>query len=240
MAGAITGADGLSAFHFKDNYVEVDKTGGPWQVSHPDSTLLLSGFARASAEPDSLASLQLIGAANTVSIMEQQTVQPVKELGSSRYIMTTSNSPVTIQMNSLLISGPNLLKSLYRVATKNGLATVAGLDGVTDILQDGSLNASQVTGYGGWANLDYPWFSIPFGLAIVSRSITGVDIQSVYAEVCLIQQWAYRIQSGQTSIFTDVTIIADRVLPIRFDSSTLTTAPASNTEFSTATFSESG
>jgi len=61
-------------------------------------------------------------------------------------------------------------------------------------------------------------FSVPFGLAVVTRLITNEELNSVYAEVCLVQNWAWRVQAGQSMVFTDVTIIADRVLPIQFNS----------------------
>ena len=67
-----------------------------------------------------------------------------------------------------------------------------------------------------WNNLDYPIFSVPFGLAIISRSIAEEDVQSVYAECCLINSWNWSMQAGQAMVMTNVSIICDRVLPITF------------------------
>ena len=207
---------GASNFIFKDNYVNVDKTTSPHHVAHPDSTILLAGLARLSVNNGTTININdlfTVGTAQQISIQESQAVQPLKELGSSRFIMTTTNAPVGIQMNSLLINGPNLLKALYRAAL-----AVEGVD--LKATFNVSQFAAMADGAGGWCNLDYPIFSIPFGLGIISRSIASQDIMSIYAECCLVQSWTWSIASGQTSVMTNVTIIADRVLPISFGFST--------------------
>lgn len=205
--GYVTTPVDLGNFSFKDNYVLVEKTGAPHISAHPDSCLLLAGFARMGGAD--INEMQFIGTTSSLAVMESQAVNPLKELGSSRYIFTTNNNPVTIQANSLLINGANLLKALYAGARSLGLT---GLD-VNAQFSDMNPAGGK---YGGYCNLDYPIFSVPFGMAIVSRAVTGEDILSVYAECCLVQNWAWRLQAGQAAVFTDVSIICDRVLPFRF------------------------
>ena len=208
MAGAVTSVSELDAkFAFKDNYINNDKTSSPYRVAHPDATILASGPPRASsiATGSTGSEVNLVGATNSIAIMESQAVQPVKELGSARYIFGTNNNPVTIQMNSVLINGRNLLRTLY------ALGNIAGIF-QTDLERIGDVKNKDVL-----QNLDYPIFSVPFGLLVATRSISQEDISAVYAEMCIIQNWAWRIQAGQSTVFTDCTILADRVLPIQWE-----------------------
>jgi hypothetical protein len=215
----------LYNFSFKDNYVNVDKTGAPHKTAHPDNTVLFSGFARyvdngptfvGDTIPTSNNTLRMIGATTTLSVSDSQQVQPMKELGSSRFIMTTTNAPVTLSASSLLINGPNFLKALYTSAASIFPTEFASAFGDTS---GTTLAGSTVIGDpsdDGWANLDHPIFQIPFGIGIASRNVGGDDILAVYAECCLVQNWTYTIAAGQTSVFTNASIIADRIVPIKF------------------------
>jgi hypothetical protein len=218
---AITNSDSIGVFAHKDNYVLTDKTTAPFQTAHPDSTLLMAGFARLSAHGSGAdtRSFNLIGKTNSFQVADGKNVQPLKEFGSSRHIMTTSNMPVTIGLSEVVLNGPNLLRSLYSAAVNTGVVIGEnfGLAEIDTILSN--------TGTRAFVNLDYPIFDVPFGLAIVGRSTTGDDVQGIYAEVCVIQSWSWASQTGQTAQFANVNIIADRILPVRLnatDSSNIT------------------
>lgn len=176
-----------------------------YSSGHADETILLAGPARVKAVSDWTGNgLETIGVSFGCSWSESRNIQPMKIIGSSRNIFTTTSSnPVQISMNTMLMHGTSMLNNLYHNAR------LAGVD----------LSKLEIKPYAGatdnkvWSNLSSNVYNIPFGMGIIFRDSSKRIITGLYFELCYISQLSTTIQPGATSISQSVGFVADRVIP---------------------------
>lgn len=208
------------ADNYKDAFIQKHHDSTQMDVVLPDDCLVVSGPPRLlddsiaatlggidTSVPGSGGFFMPIGFITSLSITEARQVQPMKGLGSYRHVFTATNTPVQLQVERMMIEGPNLLRCLYYNCTE-------GINFYNKRFQEGNW----------YMNLEDDIYRIPFGLGIcytnpraLSRTATegnylgapGAD----YFEGCVIQSCSMSIQQGQTVIMENVSMYADRRVP---------------------------
>lgn len=161
---------------------------------------------------ENLPDFHIIGFANNVTHTETRQVQPLKALGSRRHIFSATNTPVQIQMTRFMILGINTLRSLYGSA-------LFGKDIYDRNSQYANISGSDDASW--FNNVEEDIFRVPIGIGIIYNSpatlagsmqrIAGAE----YFEACTLVSKNTSIQSGQTMVMEQVSLLADRAVPWR-------------------------
>jgi hypothetical protein len=207
---------------YKEQSIEMLHDASMFDLVSADDSILIAGPARLAdsyrgAEANGTA-LYVIGVCQNFSFNETSQIQPFKGIGSRRHLFTKTNSPVSAQMSRMLFNGKNLALALYSsTATQENLFSdgsgtndkaVQGGDSISD--------AKMLT------NIEEDLYRTPFGLGIIyhsprsahdANSGTGTAVGAEYIECCYLQSRSASVQSGQTVVMEQVSIIADRVVP---------------------------
>lgn len=224
MADNVT--TGLHDWRYQDNHVERILENSVYSAAHPDDCLVLVGPPRknllgatVAAGPgeatDSAGNIETnklfaIGMLQQFSMNQSRGVSPMSAIGSGRHFFVSGKAPIQMSMARLLLNGKNLLRAL---AHNYGL--LMG-DGKAEELFN-ALDEKPAGRYddGFMMNLDSELFMVPFGLMVVIRNKAHNQIGAFYVEVCLINTNGIQIVTGQPALMDNVSIIADRLRPIR-------------------------
>lgn len=220
MAGAdVRATTTLDQWSFQENYVERLMDNNAFTAAHPNNTLVLAGPARftpALSNPG--AQLLPLGMLQNMSIAQQRPVQPMSAIGSSRTFFAAGKSQVSFSIARLLVNGRNLLRALYTQAIQQGVA-VSSFDERPTRFDD----TEQF-----FLNLDSELFYIPFGLAVLFRSVAHDAVGAFYIELCMLSSMQTGFSAGQNIVMENVSGMADRIRPIYPNTLTgLTNAPSS-------------
>lgn len=213
MAGKPVGATfDVANWSFQENYVERLMDNAAFTAAHPNNTLVMAGPARipngGEGLQDSFAEVMLpIGMIQNMNIGHNRPVQPMQMLGSGRTFFLAGKGQVTFNIGRLWVNGRNLLRVLYHQAVKNELDVTKF--GEPPVSTPGGKKEEQF-----WLNLDSELFYIPFGLAVLFRSVTQDAVGAFYIELCMLNSWSTAFAAGQNLIMEQVSGLGDRVRPI--------------------------
>lgn len=213
MAGNPVGATTTAAeWSFQENYVERLMDNAAFTAAHPNNTLVLAGPARypkgGAADGNSFADAMLpLGMVQNMSIGNSAPVQPMQMLGSGRSFFLRGKGQVTFNMGRLWVNGRNLMRALYTQAVRNDLDVTRF--GEPPVSAPGGKKEEQF-----YLNLDSELFYIPFGIAVLFRSITHDTVGAFYIELCMLNQWSTSFAAGQPMIMENVSGMGDRIRPI--------------------------
>lgn len=199
----------------RDQHVERLLDNAAYTAAHPDDTLLLAGPARwldafPENDVDTVGSVLPIGMMQQFQIAQNTAVSPIPSIGTSRHIFTRSKTPVNWSMSRLWCNGRNLLRTLYHNAV------VAGLDPSTLPEPGAAVSGSQT-----YLNLDSELFFAPFGLMMVFRDRSRNPLGAYYLECCSISSWNLGVAAGTSMIASNVSGMADRVVPVDFTTTSI-------------------
>jgi hypothetical protein len=179
-------------------------------AAHPNNTMVLAGPARlptGNAAGSSFADVMLpVGMVAQMGVSCSKPLQPMQAVGSGRTFFLTGKGQVSFNIGRLWVNGRNLLRVLYTNAKQANI----------DFSKFGDSPAS----YGGtndekaWLNLDSELFYIPFGLAVIFRSVAQDTVGAFYIELCMLNSWNTSFGAGQNMIMENVSGMADRLKPI--------------------------
>jgi hypothetical protein len=213
----------IQDWNFQQNYVERIMDNAAFTAAHPNNTLVLAGPARLPKEnPDD--ALLPLGMVQQFNVGHNRPTQPMQMIGSGRTFFLSGKGQITFNIGRLWLNGRNLLRALYTSALANGL-DVQSFD-EAPVRRD---NDEQF-----YLNLDSELFYIPFGMAVLFRSVAHDAVGAFYIELCMLNSWSTGIAAGQNLVMEQVSGVADRIRPIFPD--TLvgdTDAPSSETIIST-------
>lgn len=198
--GATTSIDTWS---FQENYVERIMDNAAFTAAHPNNTLIMAGPARL-PNTDYNDALLPLGLVQNFNVGHNSPTQPMMMIGSGRMFFLKGKGQVTFNIGRLVVNGRSLLRALYTSALRNGLQ-------VQDF-DEPPMRASASEKF--WVNLDSELFYIPFGLAVLMRSVSHDPVAAYYVELCMINSWASGLAAGQNLIMENVTGVADRIRPI--------------------------
>lgn len=213
MAGNPVGTTfDVSNWSFQENYVERLMDNAAFTAAHPNNTLVLAGPARvpkgAAADENSFNEAMLpVGMVQNMNLGHNRPVQPMQMIGSARTFFVAGKGQITFNIGRLWVNGRNLLRVLYTQARRNGL----------DVTR---FDEPPVSAPGGTAeeqfylNLDSELFYIPFGLAVIFRSVSHDPVGAFYIELCMLNSWATALAAGQLLVMENVSGVADRLRPI--------------------------
>lgn len=199
----VNATNNLQDWAFQENYVERIMDNAAFTAAHPNNTLVLAGPARLPKDNYNEV-LQPVGMIQNLNVGHNRPTQPMMMLGSGRMFFLAGKGQITFNIGRLWVNGRNLLRVLYTSALRNGL-DVANFD--EPPIRE---NASEKF----WINLDSELFYIPFGLAVLFRSVSHDPVGAFYIELCMLNSWATGLAAGQNLIMENVTGVADRLRPI--------------------------
>jgi len=196
----------LTTWRFQDHYVERVMDNAAYTSAHPDDTLVMAGPARhtemLTGAPTGLNSLLAIGMLQMIQISQTKPSQPVQSIGSGRSFFISGKAQGSGTISRLFVNGRNLLRVLYHNARAGGLEIEKFDDKAADKATDQF-----------YTNLDSELYLIPWGLGVLFRTKAHDQIGGVYAELCMINNWAISFQAGPTAIAEQVSFMFDRLLP---------------------------
>ena len=213
MAGKPVGATfDVANWSFQENYVERLMDNAAFTAAHPNNTLVLAGPARIPQGgqdiESSFAEVMLpVGMIQNMNIGHNRPVQPMQMLGSGRTFFLAGKGQITFNIGRLWVNGRNLLRVLYHQAVRNELDVTRF--GEPPVSAPGGSRTEQF-----WLNLDSELFYIPFGLAVLFRSVAQDAVGAFYIELCMLNSWSTAFAAGQNLIMEQVSGLGDRVRPI--------------------------
>jgi hypothetical protein len=213
MAGnPVSATFDASQWSFQENYVERLMDNAAFTAAHPNNTLVLAGPARfpkgAAVDQNSFGSAMLpVGMVQNMNIGQMRPVQPMQMIGSARTFFLAGKGQVTFNIGRLWVNGRNLLRVLYTQAKRNDLDVTRF--GEPPVSAPGGSPDEQF-----YLNLDSELFYIPFGMAVLFRSVSHDAVGAFYIELCMLNSWATAFAAGQNLIMENVSGVADRIRPI--------------------------
>jgi hypothetical protein len=210
----------ISQWKFQENYVERLMDNAAFTAAHPNNTLVLAGPARIESVTNWATDMLPLGMVQNLNVGHNRPTQPMQMLGSGRTFFLAGKGQVTFNIGRLFVNGRNLLRALY---------TQALADPTFDV---GSFDESPVVGSktdNFWLNLDSELFYIPFGMAVVFKSVSHDIVGAFYIELCMLNSWSTGLAAGQNLIMEQVSGVADRIRPVLAENITTSTAPTSAT-----------
>jgi len=214
----------ISDWSFQENYVERLMDNAAFTAAHPNNTLVLAGPARygALAGGNWDNNLLPVGMVQNFNVGHNRPTQPMQMLGSGRTFFLAGKGQVTFNIGRLWVNGRNLLRVLMTQAKINDSGdpfSVANFD-ESPVAQGGSDQF--------WMNLDSELFYIPFGLAVVFRSVSHDPVGAFYIELCMLNSWSTGLAAGQNLVMEQVSGVADRIRPVLPQDIKKSTAPTSS------------
>lgn len=213
MAGKpVSATFDVSNWSYQENYVERLMDNAAFTAAHPNNTLVLAGPARmpkggADADNSFGAAMLPIGMIQNMNVGQGRPLQPMQAIGSGRSFFLSGKGQVTFNIGRLWVNGRNLLRVLYTQAVRNDLA-------VTDFGEPPVSTPGGSADEQFWLNLDSELFYIPFGMAVLFRSVSHDAVGAFYMELCMLNSWSTAFAAGQNLIMESVSGMADRVRPI--------------------------
>ncbi len=194
----------------QNNHVERFLDNAAYTAAHPDDTLLLVGPARHidvawEATPNSPLSMMPLGMTQQFQVAQNVPVAPMPSIGTARTFYTRSKGQLNWSMARLWCNGRNLLRALYHNA-RSSLTDQDLLTMPEPVIANGS---SQV-----FFNLDSEIFAAPIGLAVFFRDKSRRPLGAFYLESMMISSWSIGVAAGTGMIMSNVSGVADRILPI--------------------------
>jgi hypothetical protein len=207
--GPINATTRVDDWSFQENYVERLMDNAAFTAAHPNNTLVLAGPARkpktgAGSGASFADVMKPIGMLQQMQVGHQRPVQPMLAIGSGRNFFLAGKGQVTFNIARLMVNGRNLLRVLYTQAVQNGLNVTAFGDPPV-----ATANSEQT-----WLNMDSELFYIPFGLAVLFRSVMNDTVGAFYLELCMLNSWSTNFAAGQNAIMENTSGMADRLRPI--------------------------
>lgn len=214
-------SEDIGNWSFQENYVERLMDNAAFTAAHPNNTLVLAGPARYGAINDFGGHDRLlpIGMVQNFNVGHNRPTQPMQMIGSGRTFFLAGKGQVTFNIGRLWVNGRNLLRVLYTQALNNDF-NVGDFD-------DSPVAAGKADQF--WLNLDSELFYIPFGMAVIFRSVSHDPVGAFYIELCMLNSWSTGLAAGQNLIMEQVSGVADRIRPILPQDIRVSTAPSSTT-----------
>jgi len=233
MAGGrdIGVTESVDNWSFQENYVERLMDDAAYTAAHPNNTLVLAGPARfpsGVANPGS--TLLPLGMLQNFSVAQQRPVQPMMALGSGRSFFTAGKGQVSFSLSRLSVDGRNILRALYTQAIQSNLP-------VQDFDERPVRANREEQAY---MNLDSELFYIPFGIAVLLRSVSHSPVAAYYIENAMITSFQTGWGAGQNMIVDSISGIADRVRPIYPNTLTGSTGAPTAQQISSAMLGQPG
>lgn len=203
---------GLTTWRFQDHYVARVMDNASYTAAHPDDTLVLSGPARSddaradSADGLSLTSLLAIGGLQSFQFNQGKSLQPMMSIGSGRSFFVGGKAQGSASVQSIFMSGRNLLRTLHHNSRSQRLQWTK-FDDIPAYADDAAF----------LTNLDSELYLIPFGLGALFRSKMHDNVGGVYLELALIQSYNLGAAAGQNMMAEAVSILFDRAMPFSAD-----------------------
>ena len=211
-------------WRFANENVQTELTVGE-NVSS-ESTLILAGPSRLSMLSDtgdggflaSSNSLIPLGILQNFSMVQNQPVNRIFEVGSKRPYLVPGRSVANFNIARILFYGPSLIRLLYALAPERLVGSfgtplnvdpdssgqgVAELPAYDALFPQGDL--SGIPGYGGndnennrdfYINLTSELFSVPFGMCVLFKSAQDQPYGATYLEDCYIESHQVGIDSN--------------------------------------------
>jgi hypothetical protein len=202
---AIPVVNGIQGWNPQGSNIERLQDNAAYTSAHPDDTLVLVGPARfADVSADNL---KAVGMLQSLQVQQQRQVTPAMVLGSSRMFMMPGKAQTSFQMQRLFVKGRNLQRALLR-----GISVVGDNDVSKSLNPEERAHAEGNPGM--MFNMDSELGLIPFGMAVMFRNKSGMDIGSFYLESCLLSSYSIGLQAGQNLVMEDVSGNCDRIYPI--------------------------
>jgi len=174
-------------------------------AAHPNNTLVMAGPARKPrGSKDFASSMTPIGMLQNMQVGHQRPVQPMLAIGSGRNFFLAGKGQVSFSIGRLVVNGRNLLRVLYTQAVRNNL----------DVSKFGEPPVATDSGEQTWLNMDSELFYIPFGIAVLYRSVMHDTVGAFYLELCMLNSWSTNFGAGQNAIMESTSGMADRLRPI--------------------------
>lgn len=206
MAGnEVKATTALDQWSFQENYVERLMDNSAFTAAHPNNTLICAGPARFGSALDNPGEKLLpLGMIQNMSIAQQRPVQPLAALGSARTFFAAGKSQVSFSIARLMVNGRNLMRALYTQAVQQGIDF--------NTFDERPVRSSNDEQY--FLNLDSELFYVPFGLAVLFRSVSHDAVGAFYIELCMLSSMQTGLSAGQNVIMENVSGMADRIRPI--------------------------
>lgn len=206
MAGAdVQATTTLDQWSFQENYVERIMDNNAFTAAHPNNTLVAVGPARFSTALSNPGDQLLpLGMLQNMSVAQQRAVQPLSAIGSARTFFAAGKSQVSFSIARLLVNGRNLLRALSTQAVQQGVDFSS--------FDERPMRFENTEQY--FLNLDSELFYIPFGLAVLFRSVAHDAVGAFYMELCMLSSMQTGFSGGQNIILENVSGMADRIRPI--------------------------
>lgn len=230
-------------WRWQDQNVQVEVKNGEYVSA--ESALILAGPSRLSYLSDdgsgtflgSSNSLIPLGILQNMNITQNQQVQRLFEIGSSRAYFVPGRLFAQFSMSRIMFFGPSLMRLLYSLAPQRLLETlgtplnidpdsnqqgIAALPEYEKLFQTGALQ--NLPGYGGsvgennrdlYMNLGSELFKVPFGLCIVMKTAQDKPYGAVFMEDCYIESHQFGIDSGNIIMAESVSGQFGRLAPIQ-------------------------
>lgn len=210
----------LDNWDFQGNYVERLMDNAAFTAAHPQNTLVLAGPPRFPDGANPGDQLLPLGMLQNMSVGQGRPLQPIPTIGTSRTFFTTSKGIVNWSIGRLMVNGRNLYRALYTSAIQSGIDTAA--------FRESPVRSDRTEQF--YVNLDSELAYVPFGLAVLFRSVANDAVGAFYLELCMISNMNMNTGAGQSFIATSITGMADRIRPIYPDTLTgVKGAPTSST-----------
>lgn len=203
---------GLTTWRFQDHHVARVMDNATYTTAHPDDTLVLAGPARSdiaradSSNGMSLASLLAIGGLQSFQFNQGKSLQPMMSIGSGRSFFVGGKAQGSASIQSIFMSGRNLLRTLHHNARSQRLRWTQ-----FDDIPAYSDDAAFLT------NLDSELYLIPWGVGALFRSKMHDNVGGVYLELSLVQSYNLGAAAGQNMMAEAVSILFDRAMPFSAD-----------------------
>ena len=207
--GPINATTRIDEWSFQQNYVERLMDNASFTAAHPNNTLVLAGPARKPKSGDGGGGdfadvMTPVGMMQQMQIGHQRPVQPMLAIGSGRNFFLAGKGQVTFSIGRLMVNGRNLFRVLYTQAVQNKL----------NITNFGDPPVAVQNEEQAFLNLDSELFYIPFGLAVLFRSVMHDTVMGFYLELCMLNSWSTNFAAGQNAIMENTSGMADRLRPI--------------------------
>ena len=213
---------------------------GPSRLSHlsDDGSGIFQGSSN---------SLVPIGVLQNLNISQNQQVQRLFEIGSTRAYFIPGRLFAQFSMSRIMFFGPSLMRVLYALAPERLVEVlgtplnvdpdsqgqgVANLPEYSSLFQDGPFQ--NIPGYGGtndennrdlFMNLGSELFKIPFGMCLILKSAQDKPYGAIYLEDCYVESHQFGIDSGNVIIAESVSGQFGRVAPIQLVTQSVVTQP---------------
>lgn len=203
---------GLTTWRFQDHHVARVMDNAAYTTAHPDDTLVLSGPARSdnaradSTDGMSLSSLLAIGGLQSFQFSQGKSLQPMMTIGSGRSFFVGGKAQGSASIQSIFMSGRNLLRTLHHNARSQRLRW-SQFDDIPAYSDDAAF----------LTNLDSELYLIPWGLGALFRSKMHDNVGGVYLELSLVQSYNLGAAAGQNMMAEAVSILFDRAMPFSAD-----------------------